>query len=351
MNIAIVIPTIEAGGAEKQAVILARCLSVLHKVSFFLFMGDLPKEQKHLNSLQQAGVELVALKGTAIKKTRQLIQELIRRRIEVAFNFLTLCDGIGCYAEWRAGIRRIYNGIRSSRMPGWKETIERFCNNHFATGTIFNSYCASEYFGNRGFNKAKLSVIQNCFPEIEPFRERSASEKIRIITVGRFDSAKDYETSIKAVAEAYAKFSSIHYTIVGHGPLEQRVRHWVEQYGIGGITDIQINPSNIPELLLEADIFLTTSLYEGTSNAIMEALNASLPVVCTDVGDNAYLVNDGMSGFVHAVGDVSSISCSLGRLIETPCLRKSFGQAANRILHNNFSVEAFIQRYALLLEA
>ncbi len=351
MNIAIVIPTIEAGGAEKQAIILARCFSTRHTVSFFLFMGNLPKEQKHLDALRQVGVELIPLEGSFIRKTRRLVRELRRRRIEAAFNFLTLCDGAGCYAERKAGVRLIYNGIRSSRMQGWKEAIERFCNNHWATGTVFNSYCAAEYFGNRGFDKSRMNVIQNCFPEIEPFCERAVSETTTIITVGRFDPAKDYETSIKAVAGAYAKCPSIRYMIVGHGQLEQAVRRWVVQYGIAAITDIRINPSGIPDLLRESDIFLTTSLYEGTSNAVMEALNASLPVVCTNVGDNACLVKDGESGFVHSVGDAASITGSLVRLFGNPTLRVSFGRAANRNLRENFSLETFGQRYALLLEA
>ena len=350
MNIAIVIPTIEAGGAEKQAVILAQCLSNIHKVSFFVFFGDLPKEQKHINALRYADVEILSLEGSTVKKTRRLIREMQERSIEAAFNFLTMCDGAGCYAERKAGVRLIYNGIRSSRMENWKETIERFCNNHWATGTIFNSYCAAEYFGSRGFDKSKLSVIQNCFPVIEPFQERPDSGVVTIITVGRFDPAKDYETSIKAVSEAYARYPSVRYRIVGHGQLEQKVRHWVELYGISEITDIKINPANIPELLRESDVFLTTSLYEGTSNAVMEALNASLPVVCTNVGDNTYLVKNGKSGFVHSVRDVTSISDSLVQLLENPSMRISFGQAANQNLRENFSVEAFSRHYAKLLE-
>lgn len=349
MNIAIVIPTIEAGGAEKQAVILSKCLAPLHKVWFFVFFGDLPKEQKHLSSLEEAGVELISLEGSTLKKTRRLSVMLRNLEIEAAFNFLTMCDGAGCFAEKKAGVRYIYNGIRSSRMQGWKERIERFCHNHWATATIFNSYCAAEYFGDRGFDRNKMVVIQNCYPEIDDFQLRNDTAVKTVITVGRFDVAKDYETSIKSVAEAYSKHRDFWYVIVGHGALESDVRMWVEKYGINEITDIYINPSNIPELLRKADVFLTTSLYEGTSNAVMEALNASLPVVCTDVGDNRYLVKNGINGFVHKVGDVGAISESLVGLLSDTKLRVSFGLRSNENLKLNFSIESFRNKYLALL--
>lgn len=350
MNIAIVIPTIEAGGAEKQAVLLAQCLAEYHQVTFYVFFGNLPKEQKHLNTLAEAGVELVSLDGSIWIKIRQLTKRMKEKKTEVAFNYLTMCDGVGSLAEKRAGVKYIYNGIRSSRLQGWKERIERFCHNHWITATICNSFCATEYFGARGFDKDKLIVIQNCFPVIDPYFERTDIGAATVITVGRFDPVKDYETSIRAVAEAYKQCRDMHYVIVGHGVLEADIRRWVKEYGIEKITKIHINPSNIPELLRRADIFLTTSLYEGTSNAVMEALNASLPVVCTDVGDNRYLVKEGEGGFVHPTGDVAGISASIVKLLFDASLRARFGKSANDNLKENFSKEIFCKRYMDLLK-
>ena len=350
MNIAIVIPTIEAGGAEKQAVLLAKCLSVSHQVFFYIFFGDLPKEQKHIDVLDAAGVKYLSLTGSTIKKTRALTRSLIEKRIAVAFNYLTMCDGAGCYAERKAGVKFIFNGIRNAHLALWKEVIERYCNNHWATGTIFNSYSAEKFFAIRGFKKERLIVIPNCFQEIAPTVIREDAEFKTIITVGRFDSAKDYETSIKTVAAVYSKNPKVRYRIVGYGVLEPKIRQWIEQYGIQDITDIFINPSNIPELLQKSDVFLTTSLYEGTSNAVMEALNASLPVVCTRVGDNEYLVKNGQSGYVHNVGDVESLSDSLLKILSNYELRQSFGKVANQNLRENYSIETFAKRYNALLE-
>lgn len=82
------------------------------------------------------------------------------------------------------------------------------------------------------------------------------------------------------------------FIIVGYGELESQVRQWVNAYKVGSFTEILINPNNIPQLEYDADIYLSTSLFEGTSNSIMEGMNANLPVVCTDVGDNYCLVKE-----------------------------------------------------------
>lgn len=349
MNIAIVIPTIEAGGAEKQAVILAQCLSREHKVTFYVFFGDLPKEEKHLISLSESEVELVSFYGSLPAKTRKLGEELKKRSTEVAFNFLTMCDGVGCLAERRAEVKKIYNGIRSSRLTWWKECLERYCHNHLADGTIFNSYCAAEYFVGRGFKKEKAIVIPNSFPVIFPYLERTDKEEKTVISVGRFDAAKDYETAIKTIAILSKNRKNFQYKIVGYGALEQDIRNWVSKYDIKEITEILINPSNIVELLNEADVFLMTSLYEGTSNALMEAMNASLPVVCTDVGDNGHLVLDNHNGYVHTVGDVVGMAASLEVLLSDHDKRTDFGKAANERLKDNYSVDIFSQRYQALL--
>ncbi len=350
MNIAVFIPTIQAGGAEKQAVILARSLAVSNRVFFIVYYGNDPQETKFLKALQEDGIPIIALLGSSFQKMKRFRRILIENHIEVAFNYLTLCDGIGAWIEHRSKVRLIFNGIRSSRLSYWKEVIERLSLRFCATASICNSYCAADYFGSRGFNKDRLVVIQNCFEVISSFFVREKKDPVSIITIGRFDPAKDYETSIKTVAKVRETYPNIQYFIVGHGILENKVRSWITQYGLSDITAVLINPDNIFELLNKSDIFLSTSLYEGTSNAIMEALNSSLPVVCTSVGDNPYLVENDINGYVCNVGDVDALSSSLARLVSDYDLRISFGKASNTILSERFSYDCFSDRLTSVIQ-
>ena len=132
--------------------------------------------------------------------------------------------------------------------------------------------------------------------------------------------------------------------------LEESIREWVRLYGIQDKTDIHIKPNNVSELERNADIYLSTSILEGTSNSIMEALNWSLPVVATKVGDNDHLVIDGENGYLHPVGDIDGLSTSLNKLLDSVYLRNKMGVRSNQILRENYSMGIFEKRYLDLIE-
>ena len=82
----------------------------------------------------------------------------------------------------------------------------------------------------------------------------------------------------------------------------------------------------------------------------MEALNWSLPVVATNVGDNDQLVIDGENGYLHPVGDATGLATSLCRLLDSIELRNKMGVKSNQNLRENYSMEIFEKRYLELIE-
>ncbi len=64
------------------------------------------------------------------------------------------------------------------------------------------------------------------------------------------------------------------------------------------------------------DIFFLPSLWEAMSVGILEAMAAGKPVVCTDVGENKHVVDNGKSGFIALSGDVKKMSSALETLIQ-----------------------------------
>jgi glycosyltransferase involved in cell wall biosynthesis len=110
-----------------------------------------------------------------------------------------------------------------------------------------------------------------------------------------------------------------------------------------------INPPDIPALLQNADIYLSTSLYEGLSNSIMEAMVAKLPLLVTDVGDNKHLVREGYNGYLVPARATELIAEKLGELVNSESLRSSFGENSFDIISNHFSEEKLLTRYIDLI--
>lgn len=346
-RVSILLSTIDSGGAEKQAVLLATLLAKHTEVNLIVLYGDHTEYKRNIDLLAESTVKVHKLIGNMLFKLRRIKSIIKESETEVLLNYLTMPDFVGALVGRMCGIR-VYNGIRNSRMPKSKMLIEKIAHNLLATGTIYNCYSGADYFGNHGFGRKKNIVIPNCFSDIEETIIRPDHKVKTIITVGRFDPQKDYETLIKSVARLSR--NDFRLCIVGYGVLEEQIRTWVKEYNIENITDIYIKPNNVPELERNADIYISTSFFEGTSNSIMEALNWSLPVVATNVGDNDHLVIDGENGFLHSIGDVDGLSASLCQLLDSAKLRNQMGQMSNLNLRENFSMEIFEKRYIDLIE-
>ncbi|MDE6543730.1 MAG: glycosyltransferase family 4 protein, partial [Muribaculaceae bacterium] len=212
---------------------------------------------------------------------------------------------------------------------------------------ILNNHAGVDFFKHRGFRNVR--VIENCFPDVRFPRERPAGGIVRVVTVARFVRQKDYPVAIEAFMLALRKVPCLHYRIIGHGEEEAAIRKYVECKGVADRVEIMVNPPDVGRLVDECDIYLSTSRWEGTSNSIMEAMDASLPVVATDAGDNKRLVENDKNGFIRAVGDVGGIAACLVELARSPELRNEMGICGNQILRERYGKAAFAAKYFALL--
>lgn len=76
---------------------------------------------------------------------------------------------------------------------------------------------------------------------------------------------------------------------------------------------------------------------EGFSNSLIEYMQLGRPVVCTDTGGNPELIEDGVNGFLVAVGDVKALADRISRLLEDPALASRVGNAARETVRTGYS--------------
>lgn len=349
MNVAILIPSLSQGGAEKQAAILATVLSKHHSVDLYLLHGNNPIAPQNAELLDKSKVRIHLLYGNIIYKVLRLKREFQYSNIDILFNFLTSCDVAGAIAARMAKVKRVYSGIRNARLEYHKMIADRFIHNHLATGTIYNCYSGASYFSTKRFKKEKNIVIPNGFLNIaDPIKREDRTIK-HIVTAGRFVPQKDYLTMIRIISQLKELRQDFVMDIIGYGVEEDNIRRWIKDFGVDEYVNVYIKPDNVQEIVRNADIYLSTSLFEGTSNSIMEALNWSLPVVATNVGDNEKLVIDRDNGYLHPTGDVCGMAKSISILLNDIEMRNNYGAKSLNILKKNFSMEKFESRYLDLI--
>ena len=99
-------------------------------------------------------------------------------------------------------------------------------------------------------------------------------------------------------------------------------------------------------LLKAFDVFVLTSIAEGISNTILEAMASGLPIVATRVGGNPELVEHGISGHMVAARDVNGLTGAFANYLVDPVLCQQHGRAARERVVDKFSLERMAADYA-----
>jgi glycosyltransferase involved in cell wall biosynthesis len=86
-------------------------------------------------------------------------------------------------------------------------------------------------------------------------------------------------------------------------------------------------------------------LAEGISNTILEAMACGLPVIATDVGGNAELVDAGRTGELVPSGDVQAMAERIVGMASGPDRAVAMGQAGRRRIEQAFSLPAMVAAY------
>lgn len=178
-----------------------------------------------------------------------------------------------------------------------------------------------------------------------PTRPTKAAGEFLVTSVGNIRRVKGHDVFIQAAAAVVQQFPHVSFSIAGDvlepayfAELQALVRdlHLSDHFHfVGGV-------ANLRQHLAAADIFVLPSRSEGFSNAIVEAMAASLPVVATDVGGNAEAVQDGLSGFVVPSEDPPALSEAILRLLADPSLAHAMGAAGRNLALERFTTETMM---------
>jgi len=167
-----------------------------------------------------------------------------------------------------------------------------------------------------------------------------------IISVGRLHTQKNYKTALNAISKI--KELNFEYWIAGVGELEEELKTYFVNLGLQNSVKFLGYVKDIPSLLKKADIFLIPSKWEGFGLAAVEAMNASLPSVVSNVSGLGDLIKeDGEDAFLVSPSNEKIITQRLTQLLENKELRHKMGKKAfARSL--NFGVDTMIKDYIKL---
>lgn len=169
-----------------------------------------------------------------------------------------------------------------------------------------------------------IEVIPNGvdLDRFSPTEDIQKPEALRLLTVGRLSVTKRVEMLIDAVEILHRQDRNLRLTVVGGGTLESPLRAAVLEKNLGGIVEMtgRMNSDDMPQLYRRNDIFISASMQEGMSNAMLEAMASGLPIVTTRcegldelIADNGLIVEQANAGAIAEAIKKLADDCSLCR--------------------------------------
>lgn len=189
----------------------------------------------------------------------------------------------------------------------------------------------------------RIAVVYSA-PEPLPPASREASretfgisdEIFLIASAARLVPWKGVRALIDAVALMKTTRPDVHLLIAGDGPERAALEAHIASRGLQTSVRLlgRLDRNALAQLLAASDCFALNTRYEGLSHQLLEAFMAGAPVVTTNAGGNAELVEDQASGLIVPFNDVDAWAAALTRLVDEPALRERLRTGGHRRLRD-----------------
>jgi glycosyltransferase involved in cell wall biosynthesis len=349
------------GGAERQIYELAKGLDKGRYNVTIASLECVGQAPRHL--IEAIHCRFVGFRVKRIYGLSGLIQGirfwryLRRERIDIIQTYHFSSDIWGTVVARLAGVKYIISNRRD--MGFWRSQrhiitykwVNRWVNKIVAVSESIKRLVMSE----ENVPEEQIAVIYNGIAMDQKIginekdfirRETGVSDDdVVIMHVANFTPVKGHAYLINAMAGVVAEYPKAKLVLIGEGLLYERLIGLVEQNNLKKQVVFLGKRADARRLLTIADICVLPSVSEGMSNAILEYMAASKPVVATRVGGNPELVVDGKTGILVDKENSTRIKEALLPLIQDGTMRHQMGKAGLKRIMDRFQMPNMIAAY------
>lgn len=202
-----------------------------------------------------------------------------------------------------------------------------------------------------GIAASKVSTIRNGVDTLtyRPGQSPTGSD-IRFINVARLDPVKDHGTLIAACRILSVEHPRLRLTIVGDGPAREALTRQVHASGLQDQVDFVGMIANPLALYQSHDVFVLSSIAEGTPMTVLEAMACGLPVIATQVGGIPALVSAGHNGYLVPTRDPVRLAAAMEQYLVAPDRALAHGRHARATALEHLDARQADQAYLQLYQ-
>lgn len=356
MKILLFIDSLGAGGAQRQLVGLARMLKEDgERVKVITYHDD----PFYLPTLEESGVDYENV-GKARNKYLRLyyIHKAIKEYgPDWVVAYLDMPCMLACMCKLLNGKFRLLVSERNTTQKLTRREKLKFWLFRWADKIVPNSYSQERFIlENDLAPRAKVKTITN-FVDTSYFRNegvrvrKAVPEIVVVASIWPSKNTLGFIEAVKLLRDSGKKF-----VVKWYGKSESNIDYFkecqrkIDSYRLENYIKLKDKSTKIRDVYLEADYFCLPSFYEGTPNALCEAISCGLPVMCSDVCDNSIYVREGEDGGLFNPRSVLDMKDKMSRMLEIDDETYAAYCCQSRMLAEELlSERRFLGEYEILL--
>lgn len=217
----------------------------------------------------------------------------------------------------------------------------------YSDGVVFQTKKVQDYF--RKYLKNNSIVIPNALIDDTLPIANIDNPKKEIIGIGRLSSQKNFELLIDVFHEI--NLPDYVLKIYGDGPLRKSLEDKVEKYGLKDRAFLMGKVDKVVDCIVESDIFVLSSVWEGMPNVLLESMAMGLACVSFDVpsGGAASLIKNGINGILVPNNDKEKLKESIQLIANNPQLKQAIKVEALKV-RTDYSRDVIIPQWISFIE-
>jgi glycosyltransferase involved in cell wall biosynthesis len=352
-----VVLSLTPGGTERLVIDICKRLAP----SFDVSVCCLDEEGAWAADARAHGVEVIALHrrdGFRPEIGRRIARLAAERRIDLLHCHQYSPFVYGRIATaWHRTLKLVYteHGRLSDAPPTWKRRMVNPLLARFDGPIVAVSDELRRHMIDARFPAARVAVIRNGI-EVgsppSPVDRQAARQALGIdgetsiaVSVARLDPVKDFATLLDAFATVRRQLPRSRLLIVGDGPERGWMAERARQPDLEGAVDLLGYRADVRSVIAAADVYVNSSISEGISITILEAMAAGLPVVATAVGGTPEVLTADAGGVLVPSRDPGRLASALLDLLADPDRRTAMAAAARRRLESSFTIDRMVDEY------
>ncbi len=243
-------------------------------------------------------------------------------------------------SEWKNAVRRLIDRILLSRAERVVAVSEPVARSLAARCRVAAN---------------KMTVIENglnlhrLHPAADPPALRKelgvGEESLLVGTASALTAKKGHRYLLDAAEEILKKRPGVYFLLMGEGELKEDLAVLISEKNLGKRVLLLGSRPDATEIMSILDVFVLSSIREGLSIALLEAMALGRPAVVTAVGGSVDLIDDGLSGFLVEPGHPSALAEGIERLLDDPVLKEKIGETGRKKVAAGFNMKAVTQAY------